>query len=74
MILHACVPRKQTLMRHLFPALDASLQGKPSTLHGVGTPQIPVGVGQHFPIDFRVVAHVERINSSNTLRNLIIEN
>jgi hypothetical protein len=63
-VLHAGIRQKQTLMRHLLPTFDTSLQREPPTLHGMGTPQIPVGVGEHFPIDFRVIAHVERIDST----------
>lgn len=45
-------------MGHILVTLDAPFHGHPTALEEVGTPEVPIRVGEGFPVNFGVVADV----------------
>lgn len=60
-------------MCHIFVSLDAAFHADPSSLKGMGAPRIPVLIGELFPINLRIVMHVQGVDPVDRLFNLVLE-
>ena len=48
----------RTCMGHVLVALYAPFHGCPAALEEVGAPEVPIGVREGFPVNFRVMTDI----------------